>query len=491
MDSINDRGLLDGTTDVFAFCADQPAPLSESVKLPIPGQGKFFDEHIDLRDPEGGLLTERLVEIFDKVRPRKRKRGRDALRLRLRRLAANALSAYFFRDIPAILYFRGAAVKDYTDKPDWMKHGAIGNVVDALIAAGLADGITGEKMPWNSKNPSTASSYWVTDELIRLAVECDVTSQSINQNVPADDLVQLFAPKMRAGFDPLKRELIHPRKGKRIRFEATVETNGWTTALAAINAFYRQHEITLGLAPDEIKDWLDKRNTYSEFRSPYRLPEMFATHIYRVFNNGVENNPTFDLGGRLFGGWWMYLSEDLRRVITIDDKPTVELDYAHCHPRMLYHQRGLDGDGELYTLPEVTAYEIATGVAASTYRPSIKWLVQILLNGRGRPGAVERPEWLKFPPDIPFNQMVQYVEAHHHLIADDFRTGEGLRLMRVESDIALEIVSTEMAEGWPVLPVHDSFITTTDKRDRLKSLMIDTYVQRLGKEPVIKEPLTE
>ena len=182
----------------------------------------------------------------------------------------------------------------------------------------------------------------------------------------------------------------------------------------------------------------------------------------------------------------MHIPEGLRRAITINGKPTVELDYSHCHPRMLYHERGLDGDGELYTLPEVAAYEVATGVEPDTYRPCIKWLVQILINGRGKPEAVDQPDWMAFPPDIPVKQVVAFIEARHQPIADAFRTGAGLRLMRSESDIALEIVSTARAEGWTVLSVHDSFITTMDKRDRLKAMMVEGYVQRLGKEPVIK-----
>lgn len=205
-----------------------------------------------------------------------------------------------------------------------------------------------------------------------------------------------------------------------------------------------------------------------------------------MFNNGDEAKPEFGKGGRLFGGWWMYVPEELRQAITINGKPTTELDYANCHPRMLYHERGLAGAGDLYTVPEITVYEAATGVGLDTYRPCIKWLVQILINGRGRPDAVEPPEKVSLPPDIPIKQIVRFIEAMHQPIADAFRTGAGLRLMRLESDIAFEIVATAMAEGWTVLPVHDSFITTIDQRDRLKTMMIDTYVQRLGMEPVIK-----
>lgn len=54
-------------------------PIPRSVKAPAPGKGTFFDEHIDLRDPEGERLSERLVECFDKERPKQRKRLASAL----------------------------------------------------------------------------------------------------------------------------------------------------------------------------------------------------------------------------------------------------------------------------------------------------------------------------------------------------------------------------------------------------------------------------
>lgn len=220
--------------------------------------------------------------------------------------------------------------------------------------------------------------------------------------------------------------------------------------------------------------------------SSYRLPELFATDLYRVFNGGTQANPTFEYGGRLFGGWWMYVPAYLRRAITINGEPTTELDYANCHPRMLYHQRNLPGDGELYAVPEIAAYEVAAGAEPGTYRPLIKWLLQILINGRGRPEAVKRPEGMNFPEGMSMQEVVRCIKAAHQPIADTFGTGAGLELMRLESDIALEIVETAMAEGWTVLPIHDSFITTFDNRDRMQALMLDAYARRLGRMPLIK-----
>ena len=179
---------------------------------------------------------------------------------------------------------------------------------------------------------------------------------------------------------------MQPGKGKLIGFEPTAETEAWTATLEAINTFYRKQAIGIGLCGDELVGWLAENNADPDLTgATYRMPEFFKTDIYRVFNEGQEANPHFDKGGRLFGGWWMSVGEELRKAITINGQPTVELDYAECHPRMLYHLRGLDGDGELYALPELAAYEAEAGVKPGTYRKYVKWLTQVLINCRGRP----------------------------------------------------------------------------------------------------------
>lgn len=466
-------------------CVDAIAHFDFDVSSVTPkaGQGTFFHEHIDLTEPAGEALTQRLVAIYDQVRPKKRKRGRDVLRLRLRRLAANALRGHFFRDVSAILYFRGATTREYNDKPGWMKHGALADIVDALRDARLVDGITGEKTSWNSGRKSTASSYWATDALVQLAGECGIGARSIDQPMPTDELVQLYRPKPKAWFDTGIRKLVQSRKGRRIWFEPTPETQEWTAALVAINAFYRQQEITP--PPAELNNWLAERNADPNRKgAPFRMPETFATDLYRVFNNGEADNPQFDQGGRLFGGWWMHVPEEVRVAITINGMETVELDYRYCHPGMLYAERKIACPGDLYELPEIAACEAQTG---ESYRDCIKWLMQVLLNGKRRPNEDERPEGTAFPPGFTMAGLCAVLEAHHQSIADAFGKGVGLRLMRLESDIALEIVSTAVAEGWTVLPIHDSFVTTIDKRDRLRAMMVDAYVHRLHTEPAIKE----
>lgn len=483
MQGIAGPGLLAAPSSLFAFDTDDPP--AQTAERPEPGRGVFFDHHIDLREPEGSKLTDWLVECFDRVRGRQRLRDRKTWRLRLRKLAANAMRGHFFRDPPSILYFRGATADWYQDKPSWMRHGALADAVDPLIKAGVLDGITGKKMPHGLVRPSWTASYWATSYLIETALKCGVTRASIVPDIPQEDLVQLFAAKPKPKYDRLKGGLVQPRKGTRIWLDPTPEVQEWTATLAAINAFYRQQRIELD--PGILDSWLTERNADPDRQGPVlRLPELFGTDLYRVFNDCSEVDPKFDRGGRLFGGWWMYVSEEARQAITINGQPTIELDYANCHPRMLYHERDLPGDGDLYTVPEIAEYEVASEVTRGFYRPCIKWLVQILINGRGRPEAVEPPSNMAFPRDISIKEMVCFIEAMHQPIFNSFRTGAGLRLMRLESDIALEILATATGEGRTVLSVHDSFVTTMDQQDWMRAMMVDAYARRLGREPVIK-----
>lgn len=468
-----------------------PNPTAKDANPSLaPGAGTFFDESVDLQDGKGTAFTAQVLALFDEVKPRKRRRSANALKtdtIRIRRILANAMRAHFYREVNAVLFFSKADSKWYADKPSWMRHGALREAVEVLASAGLLRTMKGKLMPGWSKKRSYASSYAATNKLIGLANIYGISATSVKWRVPEDRLVRLFGPKQAPVYDWHKGGLVHARKGKPIAFEHSEQTRSWTDTLLAINAFYREQEIGLALSPAEQAHWIAERNADPEHTgAPFRLPELFQTAIYRVFNNGDQANPTFEEGGRLFGGWWMSVPSELRTAISINGQKTTELDYGECHPRMLYHLHGIEPVGDLYRLPHITHYETTTGAKPDTYRNSIKWLTNVLINGKGRPDAVKPPQGLTVPPDIPIVDIIGLIEARHQPIADAFNTGVGMQLMRLESDIALEIVSTATGEGWTALSIHDSFIAPLEHRQRLEALMIEKYQQRLGHRPKIK-----
>ena len=238
MSKPKDTCQLGEPLNVFAFDTEPPEPLAKTVGEPPPGKGVFFDHHIDLREPEGGRLTKWLLDHFNRQRDKQRLRDQDTWKLRLRKVAANAMRGHFYRDPPSTLYSRGAASQWYQDKPGWMKNGGLKEAIDPLIEAGLLDGHTGKALPHNHAQKSWTASFWATGELIEKATDCGITAGSIVPDVPENDLVQLFAPKPKCEFDRIKGGLVQPRKGKRIRFDPTPESDGWCETLSAINSFY-------------------------------------------------------------------------------------------------------------------------------------------------------------------------------------------------------------------------------------------------------------
>ena len=58
--------------------------------------------------------------------------------------------------------------------------------------------------------------------------------------------------------------------------------------------------------------------------------------LHRVFNRS-----SFNLGGRLYGAWWENIPKELRQCITINGNPTIELDFPHLHPTLLYIEAGV------------------------------------------------------------------------------------------------------------------------------------------------------
>ena len=456
-------------------------------RIPERGEGVFYDPRLDLKDPEGTILTSQLLDAFLTARSMRRVRGRDVWELRIRKTAANLLRAHYYRQPSSVLYFRGAAVSLYDDQPKWMRHGALKTVVDALAKAGLVSSITGKKMPWYSETASYASSVWASNDLIGLAERLGVSRNSIVSHVADHDLVQLFSAKEKLVFDPITLELSRAKKGQRIRFDKTKETEEWVHFLKSINSFYRSQRIEFGLGAGSSEIRVsDGQGVLNEECSQRRTPEVFLTDLYRVFNYGQADGPSFHSGGRFFGAWWMSLPEQTRKEITINKQSVVELDYANCHPRMLYHQRGLNYVGDLYRIPEVEEHERESGLRLGAFRPYIKWLMQVLLNCCGRPDLVEVPADIVCPKGLSRGQIVDYVRRSHAPISEAFRTGVGLELMRIESDIAYEIMNTAMKEGWPVLSVHDSFLAAAGRAEALLGIMKECYKKRLGFQPVIK-----
>ncbi|TPL51612.1 hypothetical protein [Mesorhizobium sp. B2-4-6] len=187
-----------------------------------------------------------------------------------------------------------------------------------------------------------------------------------------------------------------------------------------------------------------------------------ANSLYRVFNDG-----SFDHGGRFYGGWWQNVPKEYRRFITINGVPTVEIDFSSMQPAMLYAKIGQQIEGDAYAIDGFP----------SELRPLVKTATLKMINAPGRIQAPSRPA---LPEGISWKGLQQAILDKHEPIAEYFRSGEGIRLQRLDSDIAENVIMRMMNRGIPVLPIHDSFIVATEYGDELSGVMLDAYRERMG-----------
>ena len=251
-------------------------------------------------------------------------------------------------------------------------------------------------------------------------------------------------------------------------FKPTRETSRMESTLSEINDFIERRNVCDLFIPDSDFDRLrnEPQRNSSDFDEPESasvpLDLISRRKLYRVFNDG-----TFDHGGRFYGGWWQNIPSDYRRFITINDTPTIEIDFSNMQPAILYAQIGQQLVGDAYAVEGIDP----------SFRPLIKTTILQLINGKER---VKAPRKTELPENMTWNDLREAVRERHKPIARYFSSGEGIRLQRLDSDIAETVLVAMMGKGILALPVHDSFIVAEGHQDSLRETMLCAYQRKMA-----------
>ncbi|KCZ62152.1 hypothetical protein L53_12990 [Hyphomonas sp. L-53-1-40] len=265
---------------------------------------------------------------------------------------------------------------------------------------------------------------------------------------------------------------------QQVEFDRSDETDRMSKLVSTYNRHLDQHRVGLFISDAEIASVL--RTTQEKLAERKRAGDYThtmsqimgwqANKLHRVFNRS-----SFECGGRHYGGFWQNLPKLYRPFLTINGHPTVELDFHALHPTMIYHQHGLTLDGDPYEVEGLP----------SEYRTSAKKALMALVNAK--PGArhLESLDHLSLPAEWTPVRLIRALEKKHEAIADSFRSDAGVKLQRLDSDIA-EIIMRTMRDQHRALalPVHDSFIVTEDQGANLNSSMFDAYKTVIGCEDI-------
>ena len=316
-------------------------------------------------------------------------------------------------------------------------HTTVCKAADWLIAAGYADATKGHyrRYPGFGENVGVGkqSRIRATDRLVSFFHDHGVTPHHVGFALWVENIV---LREEREGEGSFKHD---------IDYEETTDTVRMRANLQRINTFLASFRISLSKSNGPVVD----------------LPPFM---LRRIFSRG-----SFERGGRFYGGPWLELPSEDRPVLLIDGEEVVELDFSGLHPRLIYQLEGrpLPADADPYAVP---------GWIGQGRRAWVKTAFQQLINA-------DKDSKLRKPPEVPaakigkggWDKLKQAMSKHHGEIEGWFRSGKGIELQRIDSDIAEATLLALADQGVCCLPVHDSFIVPRSHENQLRDAMIQAY----------------
>ncbi|OSQ41943.1 hypothetical protein MGEO_20875 [Marivita geojedonensis] len=263
-------------------------------------------------------------------------------------------------------------------------------------------------------------------------------------------------------------------KNKQIEYDDTPATNRMRKDLTAYNDLIAKTFIDI---PDLQEPVIEIENDDGD-KTKLKIGSQ-NTKTHRVFSRS-----SFDAHGRLYGGWWQRANSATRARITIDDQPTVEVDFVGLHIAILYAEAGkkLDFDPYSVSREKVTAYP------ESMTRKLIKYLALIAINAKGKSQAYQAfrngAPVGSFMASITNKKLDKLLDAFLDLnppLEGKLFTDQAIRLMHLDGQITSHIHNHFTKQGIPVLSVHDSYIIDCWKVDELRQAMADASKAVVGR----------
>ena len=196
--------------------------------------------------------------------------------------------------------------------------------------------------------------------------------------------------------------------------------------------------------------------------------------VTRVFNGGLAGK--WERGGRFYRGWWQQIDKEDRYKVYINGQPTLEVDFKAFHPNLLSNELGVKLSGDPYDLGELILPKVIT--TKEEQRAYVKLLVLMGINADSDKKAYQafrnsdRKDKLgQSLTDIQLAALLDAFIGKHPQFKGVLNTGQALRLMNIDSQIANMVLDHFTNKNIPVLCIHDSFIIQYDKEPELRRIL--------------------
>lgn len=199
-------------------------------------------------------------------------------------------------------------------------------------------------------------------------------------------------------------------------------------------------------------------------------------HVRRHFNlsqDTPEGTERFDLGGRLFGGWWSHLPKGRRHLIRINGEPVADLDFASMFLRLAFLHAG-------ERPPEGDLYSAIPGLSERRWREGVKTVVLAMLFRMTPLTRLPRDAKGLLPGGISGKQARGAILEAFPALAPIFETGIGMGLMFQESQTLIAAMLDLAGRGHACLPMHDGLMVAGSNADAAMRALQDAAERTVG-----------
>lgn len=231
---------------------------------------------------------------------------------------------------------------------------------------------------------------------------------------------------------------------------------------------------------DEIRRMRQEMKTINAHlgsqRFIYKGVDMYVPPAARIFNHN------FRRGGRLYhqGSSYQQMHKTKRAQIEIvlDDgtvSPMVELDFTSLHMALIYRAAGKrQPEGDLYGIEGFTRRLVKLGclVSINADGNEVAAIAKALFDDDEL--ALENGIDYRSPSALKLaaGRLVAAIRRKHYRVMEFFGSGAGAELMKIDSDMAVQIMLTMIKKtGRCPMVVHDSFLVPKSDTEELCSVM--------------------
>jgi hypothetical protein len=220
-----------------------------------------------------------------------------------------------------------------------------------------------------------------------------------------------------------------------------------------------------------LEDWRNQVADYNDFIAgfDFRIEDqvLACPFLYRVFNRGEYSE-----GGRFYSSFANLASLE-RMQLRINDQKVISLDYKNLHGRLSLACAGLPcpSDADLYQRGRLAAHD----------RGRVKQVWNTALNASGN-GGLSSNKAVNFArvEGHDLRQILADIKQEYPGIACVMGRGVGLKLQRADAEAVSVLIDGFMAQGKPIVPVHDGFYFLNDDKHLFNSLLSEAQAAIYG-----------